>query len=164
MREAELYVALRGLGIAWTVMEHAAVFTVEECEAIHSQMPGKHTKNLFLKDAAGRFWLTTVEHAKRVDLKALATLIGAKKLSFGHAKDMEALLGVSPGAVTPLAAFNDIEGRVRVVIDADLSGAEAVNVHPLRNTATIGLQGVDLLRALVDWAHEPVISIIPERA
>lgn len=163
MREEELYAALRGLGIDWTAMEHPAVFTVEESETIHAQMPGAHTKNLFLKDAGGHFWLVTVDHAKRVDLKALAGEIGAKKLSFGKAEDMEALLGVSPGAVTPLAAFNDGDGKVSVAIDADLAAADAVNVHPLRNTATIGLPGADLRRALAEWSHDPVISVIPER-
>ena len=127
-------------------------------------MPGAHTKNLFLKDAGGQFWLVTVDHARRVDLKALAGAIGAKKLSFGKAEDMERLLGISPGAVTPLAAINDVAGAVRVVIDADLAGAPQVNVHPLRNTATVGLAGLDLLRALAAWGHTAIVAAIPERS
>lgn len=156
--------AFSDLGIAWDVLEHPAVFTVEESAAIHAALPGAHTKNLFLKDAGGQFWLVTVDHARRVDLKALAGSIGAKKLSFGKADDMERLLGVSPGAVTPLAAINDQTGAVRVVIDADLAGATQVNVHPLRNTATLGLPGPDLLRALAAWGHPAMVAAIPERA
>lgn len=163
MSEASLYAALTALGITWRSLEHDAVFTVEESEAIHAAMPGAHTKNLFLKDSGGQFWLVTVDHAKRVDLKALAGVIGAKKLSFGKADDMEALLGVTPGAVTPLAAMNDTGAAVRVVLDADLAGAENVHVHPLRNTATIGLSGADLCKALKHWDHEPLRAAIPER-
>jgi len=162
--EPALYDALRALGIAWAALEHEAVFTVEQSAAIHAALPGAHTKNLFLKDSGKQFWLVTVDHAKSVDLKALSAAIGAKKLSFGKAEDMESLLGVSPGAVTPLAALNDAAGAVRVVLDADLASASAVHVHPLRNTATIGLPGADLCRALAAWGHDPVIAAIPVRA
>ena len=164
MSEARLHADLAALGITWTALEHEAVFTVEESEAIHAALPGAHTKNLFLKDSGGAFFLATVDHAVRVDLKALAPVIGAKKLSFGKAEDMAALLGVTPGAVTPLAAINDATGKVRVVLDQRLADASAVHVHPLRNTATIGLSGADLIRALTHWGHTPHIAPIPERA
>ena len=77
---------------------------------------------------------------------------------------MERLFGISPGAVTPLAAINDVAGAVRVVIDADLAGAPQVNVHPLRNTATVGLAGLDLLRALAAWGHTAIVAAILERS
>jgi len=163
MSEAALYTDLASLGIAHSALEHQAVFTVEESEAIHDALPGAHTKNLFLKDSGGTFFLVTVDHALRVDLKALAPVIGAKKLSFGKAEDMEALLGVTPGSVTPLAAINDRDGKVRVVLDERLVGADAVHVHPLRNTATIGIAGAELVRALTHWDHAPLIASIPER-
>jgi len=163
VNETRLYADLAALGIAYQVHDHAAVFTVEESLEIHEAVPGAHTKNLFLKDSGGQFWLVTVEHSLRVDLKALAGVIGAKKLSFGKAEDMQALLGVTPGSVTPLAAMNDAAGRVNVVLDATLADAARVNVHPLRNTATIGLSGADLRRALAHWGHAPLIAAIPER-
>ena len=100
----------------------------------------------------------------RVDLKALAPAVGARKFSFGKAEDMAALLGVTPGAVTPLAAINDTAGKVQVVLDANLADAAMVHVHPLRNTATIGLPGAELIRALAHWGHPPLIAAIPERA
>jgi len=164
MSDTALRDALAALGIGWSILEHEAVFTVEESLAIHEALPGAHTKNLFLKDSAGQFWLVTVEHSRRVDLKALAGAIGARKLSFGKAEDMERLLGVTPGSVTPLAALNDTGGAVHVVLDPDLAKADAVHVHPLRNTATIGLPGADLVRALAAWGHDPLIAAIPERA
>jgi Ala-tRNA(Pro) deacylase len=161
--EAALFADLETLGIAWTMHEHAPVFTVEESANLHEEIAGAHTKNLFLKDAGKQFWLVTVRHDLRVDLKALAGAIGAGKLSFGKAEDMESLLGVTPGAVTPLAAINDNEGKVRVVLDRALAQDPCVNVHPLRNTATVGLSGEALQRALGHWRHQPVIAEIPER-
>lgn len=163
MIDDRLSTAFTEAGVPWTIIEHPPVFTVEESEAIHAAMPGAHTKNLFLKDGGGQYWLVTVEHDKRVDLKALANVIGARKLSFGKAEDMARLLGVTPGSVTPLAAINDNEGAVRLVLDTDLADADQVNVHPLRNTATIGLASVDLVRLLSQWRHGPSVIVIPER-
>ncbi len=164
MTEAALYADLAAMGIAWTTLEHAAVFTVDESEAIHLALPGAHTKNLFLKDSGGGYFLVTASHTVRADLKALAPVIGAKKLSFAKAEDMAALLDVTPGAVTPLAAIHDHGGKVQIVIDQRLAQAGTVHVHPLRNTATIGLSGADLIRALTRWGHAPQIVTIPERA
>ena len=161
MSEPDLYAALDRLGLAWSVHEHEAVFTVEESAALHRQIAGLHTKNLFLKDAGGQFWLVSAPHDARVDLKALPAAIGSKRVSFGKTEDMERLIGVTPGSVTPLAAIADADGAVNVVLDTRLAGADRVNVHPLRNTATLGLAGADLVRALTHWAHPPVIADIP---
>ncbi len=162
--EAALLDALRDLGIAWTFTEHAAVFTVEESTKLHHEIVGAHTKNLFLKDAGGQFWLVTVPHDARVDLKALPAVIGSRKLSFGKSVDMERLLGISPGAVTPLAAMNDHQCAVRVVIDSRLAAHACVNVHPLRNTATLGLSGAGLIAALASWDHPALAVVLPPAA
>ncbi len=142
--------------------EHDAVFTVDESTKLHQDIAGFHTKNLFLKDAGGQFWLFTAPHDARVDLKLLPSIIGSKKLSFGKAEDMERLLGISPGSVTPLAAINDTAYAVKVVLDSRLSMAVTVNVHPLRNTATAGLSGADLQMFLKHTGHDPLIAELPE--
>ena len=143
------------------MVEHPAVFTVEESQAVDGDIPGAHTKNLFLKDAGGRFWLVTVPAALRADLKALPAVMGAKRVSFGKGEDMERLIGVTPGSVTPLGAIADAAGAVTIVLDAALAAADRVNCHPLRNTATLGLSGADLVRALTHWGHPPVIVDVP---
>lgn len=159
--ETKLYVDLQALDIPYDVVEHPAVFTVEESQAVDGDIPGAHTKNLFLKDAGGRFWLVTVPAALRADLKALPAAMGAKRVSFGKGEDMERLIGVTPGSVTPLGAIADSDGAVTIVLDAALAAADRVNCHPLRNTATLGLSGADLVRALTHWGHPPVIIDVP---
>ncbi|MBK8631552.1 MAG: prolyl-tRNA synthetase associated domain-containing protein [Sphingomonadales bacterium] len=154
---------LQSLGVRWTLNEHEAVFTVEESARLHAEIAGFHTKNLFLKDAGGQYWIVTAPHDASVDLKALPAVIGSKKVSFGKAEDMERLLGVSPGAVTPLAAINEGDGTVCVVLDERLAGDEVVNVHPLRNTATLGLSGTDLVLFLTDVGHPPQVVALPAR-
>jgi Ala-tRNA(Pro) deacylase len=159
--EAQLLADLDALGIAYDVVEHEAVFTVEQSHAVDRDIPGAHTKNLFLKDAAGVWWLVTVPALARVDLKALPAAIGSKRLSFGKGDDMERLIGVSPGSVTALAAINDGHGAVNFVLDASLATAGRVNCHPLRNTATLGLSGPDLVRAQSHWGRQPLIVDVP---
>ena len=161
--EERLHADLAALGILYERHEHIAVFTVEESRLVDADIPGAHTKNLFLKDVGGDFWLVTVPAEARVDLKALPQAIGCKRVSFGKAEDMERLIGIAPGSVTPLAMINAAPGSVTVVIDAGLAAAERVNVHPLRNTGTIGLRGGDILRALEFWGHRPMTPPIPTK-
>lgn len=159
--EAGLLADLGVLAVPFAAHEHDAVFTVAESDAVHAAMPGAHTKNLFLKDAGGAFWLVTVPAEARVDLKALPAAIGSKRVSFGKAEDMERLLGISPGSVTPLAAINAVPGSLTIVLDERLAAAGTVNVHPLRNTATLGLAGAAILDLLRHWGHQPIIAPIP---
>ncbi len=161
--EAGLLADLSALAIPHQLFEHQAVFTVEESRGIKSDIPGEHTKNLFLKDAGSLFWLVTVPADAAVDLKALPQAIGCKRVSFAKAEDMERLIGILPGSVTPLAMINAVPGSVQVVLDAELAGAELVNVHPLRNTATVGLSGANTLRLLQHWGHEPIVAPIPKK-
>jgi len=159
--EAGLMADLDRLAIPFAAHEHVAVFTVAESDAVNAAIPGAHTKNLFLKDAGGAFWLVTVPAEARVDLKALPAAIGCKRVSFGKAEDMQRLLGITPGSVTPLAAINAPPGSIRVVLDAGLATRERVNVHPLRNTGTLGLSGGAILDLLRHWGHDPLTAPIP---
>jgi Ala-tRNA(Pro) deacylase len=161
--QAQLFADIAQLDIAFDLIEHAAVFTVAESSKVDRDIPGAHTKNLFLKDASGQFWLATVPADMRVDLKALPQAIGSKRVSFGKAEDMLRLIAVTPGSVTPLASICDALGCVTVVLDETLVRSDRINVHPLRNTATIGLSPPDLIRLLRHWGHDPVIAKIPAK-
>ncbi len=160
--EAGLMADLRTLGIAHQVYEHQAVFTVEESRAIKTDIACLHTKSLFLKDAKGAFFLLTVPAEARVNLKGVPEQIGSKRLSFGTAEDMERLIGITPGSVTPLAMINAEPGSIHLVLDAPLSVQEPVGVHPLRNTATVTLAGSDILKLAEHWGHGPSIAELPK--
>lgn len=139
MTEEEIYDEFDQSGITFEKLEHEPVFTVEESAAIHKAMPAAHTKNLFLKDKGGAYWLVVLPSDRRADLRAIAKTVGAGKFSFGKPEDMERLLHVAPGSVTPIAAANAPPGVVPVVFDASFENQELIAVHPLRNTATIAL-------------------------
>ena len=160
MTEEEIYADFAARGVFIARHEHAAVFTVEESAAIHHALPASHTKNLFLKDKKGHFWLITLPHDRRADLKAFAELLGAGKFSFGKPEDMERLLGVTPGAVTPLAAARAPADALSLVFDESFL-SDLIAVHPLRNTATVALPFPALLDWLAEKGHAARVVALP---
>jgi Ala-tRNA(Pro) deacylase len=154
---AELFAFLEALGVSHETAEHEAVFRVDESEGVKDALPGLHTKNLFLKDAKDQLWLVSAEGHAAIDLKALPSVIGSARLSFGKAELMEEVLGVSPGSVTAFALINDKDHRVRFVLDADLAQAELVNFHPMTNTATTGVSGEGFRTFLTALGVGPIV-------
>jgi Ala-tRNA(Pro) deacylase len=164
LREAALTERLRALGIAWTAYEHKPVFTVEEAAEVSARQPGRHTKNLFLKDKKGGLWLVVLRDDFRLDLNALSKQIGAPRFSFGSGDLLIATLGVPPGSVTPFALVNDPTHKVRVVLDEEMLAVEPLNFHPLRNDRTIAVSRADLLEFVADCGHQALVVRLPEAA
>ena len=124
-----LFAMLDALGIETTTHSHAPVFTVKENQATRGDRPGVHCKSLFLRDKKGIEWLVVTLEERPLNMKALASVIGAARLSFGSARRLGERLGVAPGAVSPLALINDYAAEVRVVLDADVMAANVANFH-----------------------------------
>jgi len=138
---------------------------VEEARALRGTIPGLHTKNLFLKDRKGALFLVTAPEDAALDLKQIHVALGAKgRVSFASGERLIEVLGVEPGSVTPLALVNDDERRVTFVLHQAFRAAELVNVHPLRNDATLTLRVEDLYRFLRHIGREPDIRDLPEAA
>jgi Ala-tRNA(Pro) deacylase len=154
----ELFVYLDRLGIAHKTVRHAAAFRVDEARALRGQIPGAHTKNLFLRDKKGAAFLVVALEDAAIELKSLHRRLGASgRFSFGSAALLGELLGVEPGSVTPFAAINDTAGCVTVVLDAAMMAHEVLNFHPLRNTATTTISRDGLVKFLEATGHTPRI-------
>ncbi len=154
--------AFAALGIDPPTVEHEAAHTVDESQGLRGTIPGVHTKNLFLKDKKGALFLVTAPEDAGVDLKRIHTAIGARgRVSFASADAMAMHLGVTPGSVTPLALINDAERAVTCVLHPDVAQADLVNVHPLRNTATVTLAGPAFLAYLNHVGHPPLVTDLP---
>jgi Ala-tRNA(Pro) deacylase len=150
-----LLARLAELGIAARTVEHPPVFTVEEARRYRGDLPGTHTKSLFLRDKKGKMWLVVCLESRSLDLKDLAARLGAKHLSFGSPERLMRHLGVIPGAVSPFAAINDTERLVQVVLDRAVIERDPVNLHPLDNAKTTAIAAADLLRFLEAEGHSP---------
>ena len=153
-----LFDRLVELGITVDHHEPPPLRTVAESQALRGELPGAHIKNLFLRDKKRRYFLVTVREEREVDLKWLRRTIGAQgTLSFGSADALADLLGVVPGAVTPLGVINDTEGVVTAFLDKALMTADMVNAHPLRNDMTTAFSATDLERFMIAENHPPRI-------
>jgi Ala-tRNA(Pro) deacylase len=158
-----LFARLDELKIGYTTVIHAPVFTVDEAKAHRGAIAGGHTKNLFLKDKKDRVFLGVTLEDCAVDLKALAPLIGADRLSFASPQLLRKHLGVEPGSVTPFSLINDPDVAVRAVFDEAMLELAVLNFHPLVNTATTSISSADLLRFARACGHEPLILRFPRR-
>ncbi len=160
LNRSTLFHRLRELGIVTTTVEHPPVHTVAESSTIELNLPGAHTKNLFLKDEDGTLLLVVAKSSTRVDLKGLARALGMGRLSFGKPDLLFDVLGVTPGSVTAFAIANDSCRRVQLVLDDALSAHASVNCHPMENTATTNIALADLLRFIRESGHEPKVMTV----
>lgn len=143
----EILQRLKELGIQYELIEHKAVFNMEEMDAL-----GKDffkgvaiCKNLFLRDQKGkRHFLVTMKEEKQANLAEIAKSCLATKLSFASEERLKKYLNLTPGAVTPLAIINDEQKVVEVILDKDLFKEEKIGVHPGVNTATVIISPADL--------------------
>lgn len=151
-----LFAKLRALGIETETLQHDPVFTVEEAKRLRGELPGGHTKNLFLRNKKGRMWLVVCLEDREIDLKALGAQLDGGRLSFASADRLMKYLGVVPGAVTPFAALNDTQGQVQVMLDRGmLETHDRLNFHPLDNAMTTGIAPGDLVAFLQAVGHAP---------
>jgi Ala-tRNA(Pro) deacylase len=151
----ELLTYLAELGIETRSVSHPAVFTVEEAKRLRGELPGAHSKSLFLRNKKGRMWLVVTLEDRPIDLKALGERLDAGRLSFGSPERLMRYLGVAPGAVTPFGAINDRDQDVQIALDRDLLDVAPLNFHPLDNTQTTAINPDDLVRFLEATGHIP---------
>ena len=151
----DLFRRFAELGIETATHVHAPVFTVEENRTLRGQLPGAHCKTLLLKDKKAVLWLVVCDESRRLDMKALAEVIGAARLSFARPDRVREHLGIEPGAVTPFALINDTGVAINVVLDAGVMAGELANFHPLVNNRTTAIRTTDLCRFIEGCGHAP---------
>ena len=121
-----------------------------EMVAVSLPYPEADAKNLFVRDdKKQQYCLMTVQGNKRVNLKEFRKKNNTRPLSFASEEELMAILGLFPGAVTPLGLLNDTEHKVQCFIDrAFLDAPGIIGVHPNDNTATVFLKTRDLIEMI----------------
>lgn len=148
--ERETYDFLDGLGISYMTVRHDAAFTMEECAEVEKAIGAPVCKNLFLCNRQQtRFYLLMLPGDKIFKTKFLSSELGCARLSFADENHMTEMLGLHPGAVSPMGLIHERQGNVLPVIDSDLLTYEYIGCHPCVNTATLVLKIADLLEKVI---------------
>ena len=124
--------------IKYKLYTHPAVFTVPEAKLHSAHISGSHCKNLLLKNKkSGQLYLVTIPYDKSLDLKEFRKMISAPKVRFADEEDLVEVLGLTPGAVSPLGLINDKENKVIFWIEQRIWNSELICCHPNINTETL---------------------------
>ena len=151
-----LYEILDKLNIKYEEVEHEAVFTAEQAQFIKVEIEGIGCKNLFLTDKKGKYFLVLMEDNKKANIKEIAKITGASHLSFASKDELEKILLLKQGSVTPLGIINDIENKVILVIEKELKDKKIL-VHPNTNTKTIAINYNDLIKFIEFGKHKYIL-------
>ena len=149
-----LIALLDRLQIAYVMHRHPPLRTVEDSKAYRGKMTGLHIKNLYLRDRKKRNFLLVAEEDRQIEMKSLSEKIGCERLSFGSAERLFEMLGVRPGAVSPLTLINDPDHKVHLVLDTALRTSGMVYAHPLVNDITLGIEGANLQKFFAYTGHQ----------
>lgn len=148
MNKQETYQYLKDYNIPFEITEHPAVYNMEELESINLPYPEGDAKNLFVRDDKKKnYYLITVKGDKRVNLKDFRKAHGLRPLSFASPEDLKKYMDLTPGAVTPLGLLNVEEAPITLYLDSEFKDS-IIGIHPNENTATVWLQGDDLVALL----------------
>ena len=160
MDKEDIYRYLTDKNIPFEKLEHQAVYNMAELAEIDFPHPEAEAKNLFVRDDKKRnYYLITVKGDKRVDLKKFQLQNGTRRLSFASDADLFAVLGLTPGAVTPFGLLNDAEKKVHFYLDkAFFEAPGLIAVHPNDNTASVWLKTEDLVHIIQEQGTQ--VSVI----
>ena len=148
MNKQETYQYLKDHNIPFEITEHRAVYNMEELDSIDLPYPEGDAKNLFVRDDKKKnYYLITVKGDKRVNLKDFRKAHGLRPLSFASPEDLKKYMDLTPGAVTPLGLLNVEGAPITMYLDAEFKDS-IIGIHLNENTATVWLQGDDLVELL----------------
>lgn len=156
----EIYRLLSEKRVWHEITEHKAVYNMDEVADIDLPYPEAECKNLFVRDKKKReYYLISVKGNKRVNLKKFKEKYNTKPLGFASEDDLMNILGLIPGAVTPLGLLNDTDGKVILYLDQDFfKGEHLIGVHPNDNTATVWMKTDDLTDIIRTHGNNVVIT------
>ena len=139
-----VYAYLDALGVAYEKVGHEAVFTIQECAPIDELLHAVVAKNYFLATKhRERFYLCLVRPDARFRTADVSKQAGSSRLSFASEAEMERLLRVHPGAVSPMGLLFDEEGQVELLVDAALRDVPRLGFHPCDNSRSLVMTAQD---------------------
>lgn len=160
MNKGQIYEFIKSKNIWYEITEHKAVFNMADLARINIPYPESDAKNLFVRDDKKRnYYLITIKGNKKVNLKEFRKSNNIRNLSFASENDLMNILGLIPGAVTPLGLLNDKDLKVTFYLDKDFVYKDSIiGIHPNDNTATIWIKVDDLINIIKE--HGNMVNIV----
>lgn len=155
---------LDGIGVAYDLVEHPPVHTIEDCAWAQEKLNCVVPKNLFLTPRNESFYALCLTRPNALFRTAdFSKQIGASRLSFGGPEALRQRLQTTPGAVSPLGLIFPTASDVPLYLDERLRDYPRLGFHPNDNTATLALATVDFLNIfLKSLGREPRFASFPD--
>ena len=145
MNKEEIYDYIKDKGIWHEITNHKAVYSMEDLKDVELPYREGNAKNLFVRDDKKKnYYLIMVKEETRVNLSLFRREYNTRPLTFASSEDLERILGLYPGAVSPLGILNDKEKQVKFYLDSDFHDNDIIGMHPNDNTVTLWLKVKDL--------------------
>ena len=159
-KEIKVYDFLDAAGVEYLRIDHEPAYNMEICEQIDKTLQAMICKNLFLCNRQKtNFYLLMMPGDKVFKTKELSAQIGSARLSFADAEYMEAYLDITPGAASIMGLMNDVENKVRLLVDEDVLKGEYLGCHPCVNTSSLKLKTEEVFTKYLDAVHHNYMTV-----
>ena len=159
-KEIRVYDLLDSLGLEYERIDHAPAMTMEVGKSIDAALGAEICQNLFLCNRQKtKFYLMMIPGDKTFHTKELSAQIGSARLSFADGAFMEQFLDITPGAVSVMGLMNDVENRVRLLVDEDVLKEEFLGCHPCVNTSSLKLRTQDVFGTYLKAVHHDMTVV-----
>jgi len=131
--------------IAFETLQHDPALTIEQVSSVLNYPLEQSTKTLAL-EGTSRMVVATVAAHERFNFKAIATVVGVKRLSMCKEQTLTENFGVERGGVAPFG----FPPQIVLVVSASLFTAPHVYFSPGRRDLTLKLASDDFKRVMSD--------------
>jgi Ala-tRNA(Pro) deacylase len=136
---------LKEWDIPYSIYSHQAAHTIDDCLLMEFITPDVVIcKNIFLCNRQQtQFYLMLIHPEKQFRTAEVSKALLVSRLSFAPDTFLPSMLGLLPGAVSPLGLLFDKEHKVQLVCDKQIRDYPRIAFHPCVNTQTVIFQSGD---------------------
>lgn len=144
-KENACYHMLEEEGISFDRVQHDPLATQKSISRVEDLLRFKFCQYLFFSNRQqSEYYLVLLQKGKKCQVTSIAAALGVSRLVAGKQKDMEEILGATPGSLSIFALQNDQKKRVKLVMDQSIINDPYFGCHPGCTTATIKISTRDL--------------------
>ncbi len=149
---------LRAWGIPFELHAHQAAHTIADCVQMDFITPDVVIcKNIFLCNRQQtQFYLMLLHPDSQFRTAEVSRALGVSRLSFAPDELLPGMLGLLPGAVSPLGLLFDTGHRITLLCDRRIRDYPRIAFHPCINTETVVFGGGDFFEKVL-----PLMNAVP---